>query len=294
MADLRIVNFGDSVEWGQGLLEAEKFDVLVQNALAPRYAASSLTRKAHSGAVIGPLSNGKSADGEVPVARPTILEQCEQFTDSPETVNLVLLNGGINDVDIRVILNPLVPQPIVSASIARFCHDSMLTLLQSVAAKFSSADCRIRVQGYYPILSPQSHFPSVLNLLGAHMIAPPSFMDQNAVINAVIARCQQFYAESTTALQQAVHDAGDVRIGYVDPGFTAANSAFAPQSMLWGLASDVDLSPQDPVAASRHASCDVTFDALDIVNREQCYRASAGHPNPDGARQYAKQILATL
>src|SRR5580698_4953428 len=99
----RIVNLGDSVAWGQGLAEADKYDVLVRAAVAP---AAELTRLAHSGATIGTvLIESGPADGEVPVSRPTILDQCNNFTDSPETVDLVLVNGGINDVDLRNILN---------------------------------------------------------------------------------------------------------------------------------------------------------------------------------------------
>jgi len=62
---------------------------------------------AHSGAVIGVDSGAPagSCDGEVPTAFPTILQQCEAAPDT--SVNLVILNGGINDIDIRYILNPL-------------------------------------------------------------------------------------------------------------------------------------------------------------------------------------------
>jgi lysophospholipase L1-like esterase len=98
----RIVNLGDSVPWGQGLLEAEKYDILVKAALSAKYPGGvTLERSAHSGAVIGAgIATGTSAPGEVPVARPTIIEQCEQFANAPETVDLVLVNGGINDVGV--------------------------------------------------------------------------------------------------------------------------------------------------------------------------------------------------
>jgi len=65
------------------------------------------TLMAHSGAVIGVDSGAPagSCDGEVPTAFPTILQQCEAAADT--RVNLVILNSGINDIDIRYILNPL-------------------------------------------------------------------------------------------------------------------------------------------------------------------------------------------
>jgi len=55
---------------------------------------------------------------------------------------------------------------------------------------------------------------------------------------------------------------------------------------------DADLTPQDPMAAARHASCDACLD--DFLRREQCYRASAGHPNVIGAQKFADAIIAAL
>jgi hypothetical protein len=286
----RIASLGDSVPWGQGLLESDKYDVFIAQTFN-----ATLQRKAHSGATIGPtLIEWGPADGEVPVPLPTIHDQCLNFTDSPKTIDLVLLNGGINDVDIRTILNPLVPPPIVSALIQKSCHDAMLDLLGTVAARFSNAAARIIVTGYYPILSDQSDPPSVLDFLGIHGIAPPPFLDTDVVLGAVIARCLQFFEQSTAALQQAVADAGDARVAYVDAGFTAANSVFAPNALLWGLNDDLELSPVDAVVDQRHRSCDAAFEEIQVLEREQCYRASAGHPNPAGARQFANQILAAL
>jgi hypothetical protein len=73
----RIVTLGDSVPWGQGLLESEKCDVLVAEALKQRLPDVVLEpRLAHSGAIIGVNgAGGNVAPGEVPVARPTIIEQ---------------------------------------------------------------------------------------------------------------------------------------------------------------------------------------------------------------------------
>jgi hypothetical protein len=126
---LRIVSLGDSIVWGQGLSEADKLDVLVRDALADANPGITLQRLAHSGAVIGvnPVE-GSPADGEVPMPQPTIIQQCDSFNDSPVTVDLVLLDGGINDVDVRTILNPFVPLPILIAKARNFCHASMLVL----------------------------------------------------------------------------------------------------------------------------------------------------------------------
>ena len=53
-----------------------------------------------------------------------------------------------------------------------------------------------------------------------------------------------------------------------------------------------DENPQDPVALQRRLACDTC--EKDPLRREQCYRASAGHPNPFGAEDYARAIVTAL
>lgn len=293
MAGIRMLVLGDSVPWGQGLQETDKYDVLVEAALTAEGFNVDRQRLAHSGAVIGENAvQGQTGPGEVPCARPTIIEQCDSFADSPESITVILANGGINDVDIRTILNPLVPEAVISGKIQAFCHDSLLALLKRIKAKFTHPQCRILVTGYYPILSHQSDPPFIPKLMALHGIAGPPFLSNDPLIACVVAHCQQFFAESTINMKRAVADVADARFSYVDLGFSNSNSVFAPDAFLWEL--NDDLSPQDEVAAQRHASCDISFNAFDVLDREQCYRASAGHPNVSGARQIAKQNLLAL
>lgn len=293
----RIVSLGDSIIWGQGLLPNEKLDALVQQALLPKYPGGvTLDRLAHSGAVIG--ANGASGNpqpGEVPAARLSIIEQCDGYANSPDTVDLVLLNGGINDVGVASILNPLALN--LDTRVIRACHDGMLVLLKRVATKFSQATCKILVTGYYSILSAQSDPLGVTKLLSLFGIAVPPFLDKDLdFINPVLDRCEAFFKDSTQQLTRAIADAGDPRIAFVPSGFTDANSVFVSgTSLLWGLDLDDDMGPQDPVAAARHPLCDVAHPGpLQIPERELCYRASAGHPNVQGAAKFSRQILAAL
>ena len=297
MANYRIANLGDSVPWGQGLNEPDKYDLNVQRILEGQYASVTLTRCAHSGAVINDHGHGDGpAQGEVPVSLPTILTQCESFDASAAEVDLVLINGGINDVGVSTILNPFAVVPPLAAKVHSACHDNMLTLLEHVTAKFTKASCRILVTGYYIIISEQSDPLGVRRLLSSHGIAPPPFLSDDDLLEPLVKRCSDFFKDSTNELRSAVADAGDPRITFVPSGFTEANAVFVPTtSLLWGLELDDDLDPEDPVAAARHAQCDITFgSAIDILPRQQCYRASAGHPNPAGARQFLSQILAAL
>lgn len=297
--NFRIVSMGDSVMWGQGLLPAEKFDSLVQQTLSPAYPGGvTLEPLAHSGAVIGATgASGTPQAGEVPASRPSIIEQCDGYANSPDTVDLVLVNGGINDVGVASILNPLALLPTLDVRVIHACHDGMLVLLNRVIAKFSKPACKILVTGYYPILSAQSDPLGVTRLLSLFGIAVPSFIDHDLdFINPVLARCESFFNDSTQQLKQAAADAGDPRVTFIASGFTDANSVFVPgTSLLWGLDLGDDLDPLDPVAAARHPLCDLAYpDPLQLPDRELCYRASTGHPTVQGAVQFSKQILAAL
>jgi len=289
---------GDSIVWGQGLLPGEKFDTLVQQALLPRYPGGvTLESTAHSGAVIGATGvSGTPQVGEVPASRLSIIEQCDAYTNSPDTVDLVLMDGGINDVGVASILNPLALIPSLEARVQHACHDGMLGLLKKVSGKFSKPTCKILVTGYYSILSAKSDPLGVTKLLSLFGIAVPPFLESDLdFITPVLDRCEQFFKDSTQQLQRAIADAGDARVTFVPSGFTDDNAVFVPRtSLLWGIDLDDDMRPQDPVAATRRPLCDIAHPPRQILDRELCYRASAGHPNVQGAVQFSNQILAAL
>ena len=146
-------------------------------------------------------------------------------------------------------------------------------------------------------VSEPSRRNGISKLLSLYGIAIPGFLDNDLdFINPVLAQCETFFNDSTQQLVKAISDAGDARIAFVPSGFTDDNSAFVPNtSLLWGLNLNDDLDPQDPVAATRHPLCDAAHpDPLEVLDRELCYRASAGHPNVEGAVQFSKQVLAAL
>jgi hypothetical protein len=291
----RIVNAGDSVSWGQGLLESEKFDTLVKASLSTTLGKPViLERPAHSGAVIGfHTASGGPAPGEVPVALPTVDDQCSQVS-SPETVDVLLVNGGINDVGVATILNPLALIPTLGARIESACHDRMLSLLKKISVRFTKPSCRILVLGYYPILSNLSDPLKIPDMLTMYGVAAPGNFAASPLRGPIVDRCQQFFKDSTKHLKKAVADAHDSRIQFLDSGFTDKNAMFVPgTTLLWGL--DELSQPVDPLAAQRQTQCDATFTGVaEFLHREQCHRASAGHPNVQGSAAYAKQILAAL
>ena len=145
----RLVNVGDSVPWGQGLLENEKYDSLLQRALGSLHPEGvSLERFAHSGATITHGNGAVSTSSEVPVARPTITDQINAVP-SPDTVDVLLVNGGINDVGVATILNPLALVPPLSTLVRTACYFRMLDVLHYITQRYTKPSCRVLVTNYY-------------------------------------------------------------------------------------------------------------------------------------------------
>jgi len=297
-----IVVLGDSIAWGQGLLEAEKFASLLKNAIAASPLGAGgvqLESLAHSGAVIDdPGGTGHPVPyGEVPDSVPTIMDQAAQFQTPGDQVDLVLVQGGINDVGIKTILNPLALYPSLAGLAQAACHDRMYYLLRRIQGRCTSPTARVLVTGYYKILSALSDPLGVERLLQHHGMHLPPFVDRAIVCGAIVDRCAEFYAASERALAEAVYDIHDPRFTFVTNGFTDANSAFAPDPLLFGLnlGPGGELAPEDPMAGDRRPMCDQSLPGiLKLLDREACYRASAGHPNPAGAARYFTQLRAVL
>ena len=291
---------GDSVNWGQGLLWTNKMSTLVAQALQPTLPGLEVVMRAHSGAIIGAGATVglNRVHGEVPVGYPTILDQIEHYEKDAADVRIVLVNGGINDIDIRIILNPFVPLATLSALTIEHCYDSMRTLLQSAAARFPGPEVPILVTPYYPILSPNSKPFDIPMLLAQQGLALPPWITLTPGPNPIVERCMQFWKESTESLTRAVDDvnaeAGTNRVLLVDPGFTDANAIFAEDPWLFGVSNAAGMPAEDEVIPERRLACNAAIPPHDVLGREQCYRASAGHPNRKGAERYAHAILQAL
>ena len=123
----RIVVLGDSVAWGQGLAPAQKFANRVASAVSATTRLGVYTDVlAHSGAILGltPLDTTSlpALTGEVPTSYPTIAQQVALFTDPPSQVSTILVNGGLNDLDIRTVLNPTTSTDEITTRLEQFCH----------------------------------------------------------------------------------------------------------------------------------------------------------------------------
>ena len=288
MKELLVI--GDSVPWGQGLAEGHKFSTEISGNLN-----ASVSMNAHSGATIGirDRANNSMASGEVPNSYPTIQEQVESFNGDSSDVGWVLMNGGINDVDIRNILNPFYFR--LRDDTRKYCATDMLNLLGQVLRKFTAA--QVMVIGYYPILSYQSDpagveafFSGALGVKFAPLFEPDLFR------NGIVDHCLDFWKLSTQCLQWAVEQANTSaqtdRVTFVESGIGEANAVYGPDPLLWALGIDDLLAPEDEVAGQRHAACDAS--PIDLFEKLVCYRASAGHPNVAGAAKIAAQCRKVL
>ena len=295
-----LVTLGDSVHWGQGLRRADKLHAIVASELRNMHPDLEHHLLAHSGAIIGAgaIVVRQRVDGEVPIPYPTILQQVDGFSGDPAEAAVVLVNGSINDVDIRNILNPFVPPATLSDLILEHSYDSMRVLLDAICNRFENAATSVVVTTYYPVLSTRSNPVAIPRLLAHEGLAVPGGIDLTIRTNPIVTRCLQFWHESTDCLKRAVNEVNDrlprERIVVADPGFTENNAAFADDPWLFGLGSDVTWAPQDDVATDRRSACDAAFPPAAWPAREQCYRASAGHPNATGAKKYAAAILRAL
>jgi lysophospholipase L1-like esterase len=296
-----ILTLGDSVNWGQGLLEEHKFDTIV----AAQKGMQLKPRAAHSGAVIGtPNDSSSEVDpGEVPVGPPSVWQQLKAQSDWSQ-VELVLLNGGINDVSLTRILNPLTSTALLTQLVDQFCNQAMSGLLVATANKLTMPGARIAVIGYYPIFSDQSdpadlEFRAMMELHGlatTSVFATDPFSVDH-VAPKVVENSITFWQQSNQALQSAV-DAANGTLGknvctFVKLPFTEVNALWAKQSLLWELTPL--LMAEDEVVGARGQACDAVFgDLIHLPKLLQCQRASVGHPKVQGAATIAQAIAAAV
>jgi lysophospholipase L1-like esterase len=188
---------GDSVMWGQGLTDEHKFSYLVRqwiceqrnNGSCPDKEDVQIHVEAHSGAVIAqPEKDNRKKEedrftrnvapvrypGEVNNEYPTVWGQVDlarrYYADNSialEEVDLILVNGGINDMGAPRILAPKLLGFLagnINQFAKKYCEDDMKLLLDKVANTFPKA--RIVVPGYFPLVSVETPEDFVMDTIG--------------------------------------------------------------------------------------------------------------------------------
>lgn len=300
-----IVAVGDSVMWGQGLRLENKFATQVRDwaaAAVGKPASLHLDDIAHSGAVTFPEPgqeglDGVSYPGEVPWWSPSIAWQIGQIAPSKvpaDEVDLVLLDGCINNVGVTKILSPFTGEGWLRDATRGYCNAGMQNLLRSVAGRFPNA--KIVVNGYFPVISRLTDMTSLAALWqGLELVVP---IPKDPLIGAAVlagyraraaALSDLFYNESTRSLQFAASTVnaslGGNRIRFASVPFGPEHAYAAPSSLLWLI--PVRGVVEDEMFNSRSGHCKQHQPAS-----LTCYGASMGHPNAAGARAYANAIVS--
>lgn len=310
--NFKMLVLGDSILWGQGLHEHQKIHTLVTEYLIKHGLNVQTIFQAHSGAIIGEPdqpTDKPAIFGEVPVGEPTLFEQLQTALGDKqrdETINLVLISGGVNDVDTTRILNLANRQ--LAEQIEDAFHRKLKLFLERAYHCFPNAI--LIVSGYYQVFSDESEkslAQNALQALGFNVPLLPKAINDivvdvlgSVITDALIERCIYFRDTAHDTIRQVIVELVDMmpeaseRIFFADPKFGSANAIAAPDAFLFGI--NADLSPQDPpeIAAARAEACERHADRLTIVERVAGPRASVAHPNPLGAQQYAQAIIDDL
>jgi len=312
-ADIELVSdffyvaiIGDSILWGNGLHERDKMTALVADAIENELQEKVvLQRYAQSGAPIaaieGETTSPYNGFGEVPRWARSIQAQVD-LIQRADLLDLVLVNGCLNDVGLGGILDPFTDLEQLAEVTAEACDTEMEALLRRVRTVAPGA--RIVVTGYYPIVGPESDPLGVQEWANVQGINSPVILTE--LVRNLAAGSDVFHEQARAGLTSAVDRVngeipGEPVIAFADPNFGPEHAVFTADPWLWGmtrqnasfgsLALDLDVLPEDPLTQLRIEACAEAYGILDLVG---CVFASVGHPNPSGARAFADAVIADL
>lgn len=300
-----MICLGDSVMWGQGLEESTKFTSLVKSWLERMLPGRSVNRLvyARSGATIGPDGEIPDAShvkawmndptlGEVPCSWPWVQQQVAVARADlagrrigANFVDLVLLDGGANDLGITTFLNAGKSTDEIRNKSAEFCGTQMTDLLGRVRSTFPSA--KILVTGYYPIVSVETDLLALAVLLSILLPGVGGALTV-AIRSKLTALSDAWYEASNDDLAGAV--ASINARASVSSGTPAAAFARVPWGAMYSYAASnprlwLAGLPNDPVYWQRQRACAAAGPGK--MGNPLCLDAKIGHPNPSGAAAYA-------
>lgn len=297
---------GDSIQWGNGLPEFAKMSALVSDVIERETGRMVIRQRyAHSGARIVPAEGDGlcflNCVGEVPTISTSITAQAD-LIERPEMMDLILMDGCINDVDVFNIINPLTTAEDLTESTRLYCGTEMTALLRKVRGLAPQAT--IVVTGYFQIVGPESDLFAMQQWSRTHGL--PSDDNTEHFIEKLIENSLTFVNTAHESISVAVETVNaenpdQARIMFANPGFGAEHAVFTAQRWLWslttqsrlfgGLNLELQLFPEDPQEFLRIAGC---FEPNIVGGTLFCLYASVGHPNISGARAYANAILTRL
>ena len=326
-SEFKLVVFGDSVTWGQGLAPPEKYSTLVAKSIEEKLNVKVITKiYAHSGATINRelLSPGDKSilakygeetfDGEIPWAFPTITKQVNDFSpEEAKTVNLILLSGGINDVNVSdYILSLSSSEDDIKQRTLISCNYGMANLLEIIDKKFPNA--KIIVTGYFRLVTEESNLFELASLsvyaqlaaISIYFLGLPSIPITATVSLGLLSilkdkwvkNWRTFYEASNQNLSESVskidNGRGKFLLAYPNirdyEAIYTSNSNFYPLFIKLIGGEVAILGVEDSVKSARISQCKPLGSREPLV----CRIASMGHPNTKGSRKYANAIVQKL
>lgn len=332
---LNLLVLGDSISWGQGLKDEHKAWYLVKTWLHQITGRDVHERiEAHSGAVIGSVGDPRSnavvpLDGELSRGLPSVNDQVDDALKSyadPAQVDLVLVDGCINDVDSRRLLNAATTPEGIRDFAQLKCGPPVEALLGRITTSFPNA--HVIVTGYYPIISEKTANDFFIRALAKRFYTPeagvPAISDKElrarliAISKAWYQASNQMLAAATLKVDAQLRARGSrQRVLFAEVVFLPEHSFAAGQSRLWGFDASalrkllviltlgrVTLKANDEKKNQRSAICSEVFKGVpgetedEKLAREgrimRCRVAAIGHPNRKGAVMYSEAIGAKL
>ena len=323
---------GDSITWGQGLRDEHKAWYQVKTWLEDSAGRKVSERvEAHSGAVIGsPGDSGGNPvpplDGEVNRGLPSVNNQIDNALRSyadPSQVDLVLVDGCINDVDARRLLNAANTTDSIRELAQEKCGPPVEAMLSKILTSFPKA--HVIITGYYPILSEKTESDLFMRAMVKRLYTGTTPMNDKQLRTRLIDISREWYLATNQMLAgatrkvdgQSAAKGSRQRALFAEIAFLPEYSFAAPQSRLWGFDASflrkllvvltlgrVTLKTNDERRNQRGTSCKDTFKrparATNDQERERkhrimlCQLAAIGHPNREGASMYAEAIAKQL
>ncbi len=323
---------GDSIVWGQGLDEKDKFYSLIADWLRHDVFGGrrevNLKVKAHSGSTLKfhqeDAEKYKKAgrdetyhyDPEVNIGFPSIWRQIEVASDEYKAAgdrqgaDLIMLTGGITDITVSKVLDPHGDDTKLPPLIEKYCRDEMFDVISHAAELNPNAV--IAVIGYFPMVSPSSVPSRLFNSYLESMSFPRPFKPfvNNGIMRPLffkhlqkrgIERSRIWVTESNKQLKTAVdklnEKSGRTRAIFVRSPITEATNFETPNTLLFRMGKGGRTA--DPLYVSRKSQCDTELPELNRSTGIKypvrlCEIAAVGHPDPAGARAYAEAIKAAL
>jgi lysophospholipase L1-like esterase len=328
--EFNMLVLGDSILWGQGLKEQNKTWFLVKTWLQTNGQDVRERIEAHAGAMIGTpgaeMPKPLTVPGEIASPYPTLHDQIDNAVRSyvdPSHVDLVLVDGCINDVNARRFLNAGNTPEAIQALAQEKCGAPVEALLMRIASAFPNA--HIIVSGYYPVFSdktPRDFFMRALAKRFYAALVPngPKISSREMLARLTIISAA-WYAASNRTLGDAVARTNArlaargtrQRVLFARVAFEPEHAFSARKSQLWGFDASflrkllvvvtlgkVDLRTNDEVSSLRSSLCRDFYKSVPGESEDEkrlrqdrlmvCRLAAIAHPNRKGAVLYAEAI----